>query len=88
MNSADHPILGPQFGDVPYRVKFDFLAPTMEPVKGASAPAAPTINPTKTYDAAIEEGVQYDVLLIPAGAFSPSYKSKYAKSRFPFRSIA
>lgn len=44
----------------------------MDPVKGITFPAGPTINPTKTYDAAIEEGMQYDGLLIPAGLLQQS----------------
>ncbi|KZP26237.1 hypothetical protein FIBSPDRAFT_855187, partial [Athelia psychrophila] len=71
MNSADHNLLGPDLvGDaVPYRVKVDYLAPTLDPVKSASHVnfVMPTVNPTKTYQAAIQEGTQYDILWIPTG---------------------
>ncbi|KZP14564.1 class I glutamine amidotransferase-like protein [Athelia psychrophila] len=71
LNSADHNLLGPDLvGDaVPYRVKVDYLAPTLDPVKSASHVnfVMPTVNPTKTYQAAIQEGIQYDILWIPTG---------------------
>ncbi|KZP14558.1 class I glutamine amidotransferase-like protein [Athelia psychrophila] len=71
LNGADHNLLGPDLiGDaVPYRVKIDYLAPTLDPVRSTSHVGfvLPTVNPTKTYQAAIQEGIQYDVLWIPAG---------------------
>jgi hypothetical protein len=60
-------MMAAQFGDVPYRVKFDYLAPTLEPVHSFSSPCTPTVNPTKTYDSAMDEGIQYDILWVPAG---------------------
>ncbi|KAF7974302.1 hypothetical protein HWV62_12454 [Athelia sp. TMB] len=67
LNTTDHGLLGPE--PVPYRVKIDYLAPTLDPVKTSSLAdfVLPTINPTKTYHAAIHEGIQYDILWIPAG---------------------
>jgi len=67
LNLADNPMMAAQLGDVPYRVKFDYLAPTLQPVTSIMNPSTPTVNPTKTYDSAIEEGIQYDILWIPAG---------------------
>jgi len=67
LNLADNPMMAVQYGDVPYRVKFDYLAPTLQPVTSFTSPSAPTVNPTKTYDSALEEGIQYDILWIPAG---------------------
>jgi len=67
LNNADHPMLAAQFGDVPYRVKCDYLAPTLQPVTSIMNACAPTMNPTKTYESAIEEGTQYDILWVPAG---------------------
>jgi len=67
LNGADDPMMVAQLGEVPFRVKFDFLAPILKPVTGFTSPYAPTINPTKTYDSAIEEGIQYDILWVPAG---------------------
>ena len=50
----------PLFGEAePYTVKFDFLAPTMDPVEPLWAPRAPMLNSTKTYEAALAEGIQY-----------------------------
>jgi hypothetical protein len=63
-------MLAAQFGDVPYRVKFDYLAPALQPVTGIMNLCTPTINPTKTYDSATEEGIQYDILWVPAGMSS------------------
>jgi hypothetical protein len=34
--------------DIPYRVKIDYLAPTMDPVVAAKGRNPPTINPTLT----------------------------------------
>ena len=50
-------------------MKFDFLAPTMKAVTGI-IPGNVTVNPTKTYDEAIKEGIQYDILWVPAGKLS------------------
>jgi hypothetical protein len=67
LSFADNPMMAAQFGDVPYRVKFDYLAPTLNPVTSIMASYAPTINPTKTYESATEDGTQYDILWVPAG---------------------
>ncbi|KAF8587522.1 class I glutamine amidotransferase-like protein [Ramaria rubella] len=67
-NLADYPVLPVQLGDVPYRVKIDYLAPTMNPVVGAGS-VSPTVNPTQTYAAALQSGVQYDIIWVPAGPF-------------------
>jgi len=56
--------MAPRLGEVPYRVKFDYLAPTLQPV---ISQFAPSVNPTKTYQSATEEGIQYDILWVPAG---------------------
>lgn len=56
-------------GPVPYRVQFDFLAPSMEPVKSFTAPERVTVNPTQTYAGALAAGTRYDVLWVPAGMF-------------------
>lgn len=67
LNSADNPTMATQFDDAPYRFKFDYLAPKLQPVISIMNPCSPTINPTKTYDAATAEGIQYDILWVPAG---------------------
>ena len=61
------------FGDVPYRFKFDYLAPKLQPVTSLLNPFTPTVNPTKTYDSATAEGIQYDVLWVPAGMSSDAF---------------
>ena len=66
-------MMAAQFGDVPYRVKFDYLAPTLNPVTSILSPCAPTINPTKTYESATEDGTQYDILWVPAGTSSDAF---------------
>jgi hypothetical protein len=72
LNSVDDPDKAAQFniGDVPYRLKFDYLAPKLQPVTSILSPFAPTVNPTKTYESANAEGIQYDVLWVPAGMSS------------------
>ncbi|KAF8949897.1 transcriptional regulator [Flammula alnicola] len=67
LNMADTPMFPAEFGHVPYRVKCDYLAPSMEPVKSLIGPAGITTNPTQTYSGAQKEGTQYDVLWVPAG---------------------
>ncbi|KAJ7050450.1 class I glutamine amidotransferase-like protein [Mycena amicta] len=67
LNNADHPAFGPAMGEVPYRVAFDYLSPTMDPVVSISGRAAPTFNPTMTYKDAIASGKQFDILWVPAG---------------------
>ncbi|KAJ7756092.1 class I glutamine amidotransferase-like protein [Mycena maculata] len=67
INVADHPILGPAMGDVPYRIKIDYLAPTMEPVVSTQGLNSPTLNPTLTYGEALATGRQFDILWVPAG---------------------
>ncbi|KAH8827844.1 class I glutamine amidotransferase-like protein [Flagelloscypha sp. PMI_526] len=86
LNGADHPILGPIFGDVPYRVAFDFLAPTMEPVTPMFGGLGPNIVPTKTYEEALKSGTQYDILWVPAGPFpdAQSLKSRIHPSQIEF----
>ncbi|KAK7035992.1 DJ-1 protein-PfpI domain-containing protein [Favolaschia claudopus] len=67
LNNADHPVFGPMMGEVPYRTKFDYIAPTMDPVLSLNGECAPTINPTTTYAKAIASGKQYDIIWVPAG---------------------
>nr|GAT58103.1 predicted protein [Mycena chlorophos] len=53
--------------NVPFRVVFDYLAPTMQPVVSAFGPSLATLNPSKTYAEAMASGLQYDILWVPAG---------------------
>jgi hypothetical protein len=57
-------------GDVPYRVKIDYLAPTMDPVLASKGRNPPTVNPTLTYADAMADGKQFDILWVPAGIYS------------------
>ncbi|KAJ6591300.1 class I glutamine amidotransferase-like protein [Mycena vulgaris] len=66
INAAGSP--GPfQAIDVPFKVVFDYLAPTMDPIVSVAGPASATFNPTKTYAEVEASGQQFDVLWIPAG---------------------
>jgi len=66
VNLADVPAFAPLVGEVPFRFKMDFLAPTMNPVSSMT-PGLVTVNPTRTYTDAIEKGAQYDIIWVPAG---------------------
>ncbi|KAJ7861717.1 class I glutamine amidotransferase-like protein [Mycena olivaceomarginata] len=61
-------------GDVPYRVKIDYLAPTMDPVLASKGRNPPTVNPTLTYADAMANGKQFDILWVPAGP-GPDYET-------------
>ncbi|KIY66249.1 class I glutamine amidotransferase-like protein [Cylindrobasidium torrendii FP15055 ss-10] len=55
---------------VSYRFRFEFIAPSMRPVTAGfrgGGMFGPTINPTKTYQQAMKEDIQYDVIWVPAG---------------------
>ncbi|KAJ7741741.1 class I glutamine amidotransferase-like protein [Mycena olivaceomarginata] len=66
--------------DIPYGVKIDYLAPTMDPVVAAKGRNPPTINPTLTYAAAMADGKQFDILWVPAG---PGLDLETGKSLIP-----
>ncbi|KAJ6624760.1 class I glutamine amidotransferase-like protein, partial [Mycena sp. CBHHK59/15] len=53
--------------DVPFRVVFDYLAPSMAPIVSVYGPASATFNPTKTYAEVEASGEQFDVIWVPAG---------------------
>ncbi|KAJ6597556.1 class I glutamine amidotransferase-like protein [Mycena vulgaris] len=80
LNDADHPIMGAGLGEVPYRVTFDYLSPTMDPVVSVKGRSAPTLNPTMTYADALASGKQFDILWVPAGPF-PDFAT--GESRIP-----
>ncbi|KAJ7121047.1 class I glutamine amidotransferase-like protein, partial [Mycena epipterygia] len=67
INDADHPVMGPALGEVPYRIAIDYLAPTLDPVVSIQGRNAPTFIPTLTYPDAVTSGKQFDILWIPAG---------------------
>ncbi|KIY66250.1 class I glutamine amidotransferase-like protein [Cylindrobasidium torrendii FP15055 ss-10] len=55
---------------ITYRFRFEFIAPTMRPVTAGlmgGGTFGPTINPTKTYEQAMREGIQYDIVWVPSG---------------------
>ncbi|KAK7042214.1 DJ-1 protein-PfpI domain-containing protein [Favolaschia claudopus] len=69
INSAPAP-LAPWFeplDEVPYRVVFEYLAPSMDPIVSASGPSLATLNPTKTYAEVEASGQQFDIIWVPAG---------------------
>ncbi|KAJ7918138.1 class I glutamine amidotransferase-like protein [Mycena leptocephala] len=53
--------------DVPFKVVFDYVAPTMDPIVSVSGLASATFNPTKTYSEVEASGQQYDIIWVPAG---------------------
>ncbi|KAJ7348811.1 hypothetical protein DFH08DRAFT_807417 [Mycena albidolilacea] len=69
LNDADDPVFSKLQGivDVPFRVKFEYLSPTLDPVVSLRGKCAPTFNPTTTYAAAKASGTQYDIIFVPAG---------------------
>jgi len=66
LNFADQPIFAAMMGDVPYRFEINYLAPTLKPVSPLT-PGLPHITPTHTYAEAIQKGLQYDIIWVPAG---------------------
>ncbi|KAJ7431204.1 class I glutamine amidotransferase-like protein [Mycena galericulata] len=63
----DSPGAGSDASSEPFKVVFDYLAPTMDPVVSVAGPASATFNPTKTYAEVTASGQQYDILWVPAG---------------------
>lgn len=72
LNWADNPAWAEHMGEVPYRVKIDYLAPELKPVAGFT-PGTITVNPTGTYKDAIEKGLHYDIIWVPAGRYCSSF---------------
>jgi putative intracellular protease/amidase len=56
--------------DVPFKVVFDYVAPTMDPIVSVSGLASATFNPTKTYAEVEASGQQYDIIWVPAGRYN------------------
>ncbi|KAJ7237718.1 transcriptional regulator [Mycena haematopus] len=86
LNNADHPLFSKGLGEVPYRFKFEYLSPTMDPVVSIHGDSAPTFNPTTTYAAAMASGKQYDIIWVPAGPI-PDFESgdhKVPEGLIPF----
>ncbi|KAJ7121061.1 class I glutamine amidotransferase-like protein [Mycena epipterygia] len=67
INDADNPGPGFEAVDVPFRVVFEYLAPTMDPIVSAAGLASATFNPTKTYAEVTASGQQFDIIWVPAG---------------------
>ncbi|KAJ7057219.1 class I glutamine amidotransferase-like protein [Mycena amicta] len=69
INQASSPPPLPGFSavSVPFKVVFDYLAPTLKPVVSALGPSMATLNPTKTYAEVEASGMQYDIIWVPAG---------------------
>ncbi|KAF7333825.1 Class I glutamine amidotransferase-like protein [Mycena venus] len=68
LNQADHPVFGAVMGEVPYRLKFEYLSTTLDPVAShLGAIDVLTVNPTGTYSAALTSGKQFDIIWVPAG---------------------
>ncbi|KAJ7343857.1 hypothetical protein DFH08DRAFT_810398 [Mycena albidolilacea] len=70
LNGADlSPVFAKGLGEIPFRLKFAYLAPTLEPVVSIYGDSAPTVSPTTTFAAALASGEQYDIIWVPAGRF-------------------
>ncbi|KAJ7030801.1 class I glutamine amidotransferase-like protein [Mycena alexandri] len=67
INDADKPAPGMEAVDVPFKVVFEYLAPTMDPVVSSTGISAATLNPTKTYAEVKASGQQFDIIWVPAG---------------------
>ncbi|KAJ7481835.1 class I glutamine amidotransferase-like protein [Mycena latifolia] len=67
INEAGNPGSGFDALDEPFKVIFDYLAPTMDPIVSWAGPASATFNPTKTYAEVQASGQQFDILWVPAG---------------------
>ncbi|KAJ6500806.1 class I glutamine amidotransferase-like protein [Mycena sanguinolenta] len=78
LNNADHPVLGKGMGDVPYRLKFEYLSSSMDPVVSMQGEGLPTVNPTTSYAAATASGKQYDIIWVPASTI-PDFESGDSK---------
>ncbi|KAJ7768672.1 class I glutamine amidotransferase-like protein [Mycena maculata] len=72
---------------VPFKVVFDYLAPTMDPIVSFAGPASATFNPTKTYAEVAASKQQYDILWVPAGP-RPNVDAAAAFDRTPPEEIA
>ncbi|KIJ30629.1 hypothetical protein M422DRAFT_186897 [Sphaerobolus stellatus SS14] len=83
LNFADHPLFAKVFGDVPYRVKIDYLASTLDIVSGFTD-GLPGIKPTRTYADAMEKGEKYDIIWVPAGrSKTPQEEIEFLKGAAP-----
>jgi len=74
VNYADHPVFSKIFGEIPYRVTIDYLAPSLDIVHGLN-PALLGLKPTGTYADAISKKAKYDIIWVPAGMSSISKMS-------------
>jgi len=84
LNFADNPLFAAELGEVPYRVQIHYLAPTLKPVT-VITPGMPPFAPTRTYEDAVRNAVQYDILWVPAGAFpDPQTGDKTPKEKIDF----
>ncbi|KAF7328839.1 DJ-1 protein-PfpI domain-containing protein [Mycena venus] len=81
INDTDDPVWGAGMGEIPYRIKIDYVAPTMDPVVSWKGRNSPTINPTLTYADAAAHGKQFDIIWVPAG---PVPSSRIPKEEIAF----
>ncbi|KAF7345647.1 DJ-1 protein-PfpI domain-containing protein [Mycena venus] len=86
-NNADHPMLGKAMGEIPYRLKFDYISTTMDPVVSIGGASVPTFNPTTTYAKAMASGQQYDIFFLPPAGPVPDFEAgdnKVPEGLIPF----
>ncbi|KAJ6583197.1 class I glutamine amidotransferase-like protein [Mycena sp. CBHHK59/15] len=51
----------------PFKVVFEYIAPTLDSIVSDAGPASATFNPTKMYGEIAASGQQFDILWVPAG---------------------
>ncbi|KAJ7231965.1 class I glutamine amidotransferase-like protein [Mycena rebaudengoi] len=65
INGAHGPAAGADMP--PFKIVFDYVAPTMDPIVSDAGAASVTINPTKTFAEVSATGQQFDIIWVPAG---------------------
>lgn len=67
VNMVDSPLFPKELvQDVKHQIVVDYIAPTKEPISSLTGVQI-TVNPTRTYKEVLNEGIQYDVIWVPAG---------------------
>jgi hypothetical protein len=81
INGAHGPAAGADMP--PFKIVFDYVAPTMDPIVSDAGAASVTINPTKTFAEVSATGQQFDIIWVPAGwlgsRFFPSAETTISK---------
>lgn len=71
LNMVDSPLFPLELAnDIKHRIKVDYIAPAKKPIYSLTGVQI-TVNPTRTYQEVLKEGIQYDVIWVPAGPLPP-----------------